>query len=85
MESKTVSDSNPNSKLIKCENCRQEILSSKMFLHEGFCLRNNKFCDHCGKVLLKKDYESHFNLSSSKKNKKSKEKKNKKKNRNKRN
>ena len=78
MESKTVSDSKLSSKLIKCKNCRQEILASKMFLHEGFCVRNNKFCEHCGKVLLKKDYESHFNLNLGKKNKNSKEKFNKK-------
>ena len=45
----------------KCTNCRQEILKEKMFLHEGFCFRNNVFCEHCGKIFLKKDYEEHKN------------------------
>ena len=31
-----------------------------MFLHEGFCLRNNTFCSKCKKVILKKDYETHI-------------------------
>lgn len=48
------------SKLIKCKNCRQDILKEKMFLHEGFCLRNNQFCEHCEKVFLKKDYSYHI-------------------------
>ena len=60
MESKGTSDSKEDSKLIKCKNCRQDILASKMFLHEGFCQRNNKFCEHCGRVFLKKDYNNHL-------------------------
>ena len=48
------------SKLIKCKNCRQDILKEKMFLHEGFCVRNNQFCEHCEKVFLKKDYSYHI-------------------------
>ena len=49
-----------NKKLIHCKNCRQDIQANKMFLHEGFCQRNNIFCDHCQKVFLKKDYEKHL-------------------------
>ena len=45
---------------IKCSNCRQNILSSKMFLHEGFCSRNNKYCEKCQKVVLIKDYDEHI-------------------------
>ena len=45
---------------VKCENCRQDILAKKMFLHEGFCKRNNIFCEHCERVYLKKDYEKHI-------------------------
>jgi uncharacterized protein (UPF0212 family) len=30
-----------------------------MFLHEGFCHRNNKYCEHCDQVFLKEDYEKH--------------------------
>ena len=60
MSLKTPSVSNPESKLTKCKNCRQDIASEKMFLHEGFCHRNNVFCEHCEKVFLKKDYDEHL-------------------------
>lgn len=46
--------------LIKCNNCRQFISTKKMFLHEGFCNRNNVFCEHCESVFLKKDYKYHI-------------------------
>ena len=68
-----MSDSNEkskpkdNKKLIQCKNCRQDILAEKMFLHEGFCHRNNIFCDHCQKVFLKKDYEKHIKSATIKK------------------
>ena len=78
MASKVDSDSKEDSKLIRCKNCRQDILASKMFLHEGFCHRNNIFCDHCKKVFLKKDYENHFKINSNKKERKSQRLKNKK-------
>ena len=45
---------------IKCKNCRQFICADKMFLHEGFCNRNNVFCEHCERVFLKKDYNYHL-------------------------
>ena len=60
MSLKVPSVSNPEQKLIKCKTCRQDIASEKMFLHEGFCQRNNIFCEHCEKVFLKKDYEEHL-------------------------
>ena len=60
MSTKTCSEQKQENKLIKCENCRQDILSDKMFLHEGFCHRNNVFCEHCEKVFLKTDYEHHI-------------------------
>lgn len=59
MSSKVTKKSNNDSEYTKCPNCRQDILKDKMFLHEGFCSRNNVFCDHCEKVFLKKDYEEH--------------------------
>ena len=49
-----------NKRLVHCKNCRQDIQANKMFLHEGFCQRNNIFCEHCQKVFLKKDYEKHL-------------------------
>lgn len=59
MSSKVAKKSSNDSKVVKCKNCRQDILKDKMFLHEGFCARNNIFCEHCEKVFLKKDYEEH--------------------------
>ena len=50
------------SKLVRCKNCRQNISKDKMFLHEGFCSRNNTFCEHCEKVFLNKDYLEHVKL-----------------------
>ena len=45
---------------IKCKTCRQYISPYKMFLHEGFCQKNNIFCEHCDKVFLTKDYDNHI-------------------------
>ena len=42
-------------KYVKCKNCHQEISESKIFLHEGFCLRNNKLCPECDKIFLIKE------------------------------
>ena len=60
MTSKNPSEQKATSELTRCDNCRQDILTEKMFLHEGFCHRNNVFCDHCEKVFLKTDYEEHL-------------------------
>jgi len=54
-------------KYIKCKNCRQNILESKMFLHEGFCLRNNKLCPECDKVFLVQEYDEHLKTHNTKK------------------
>ena len=54
-------------KYIKCKNCKQDILESKMFLHEGFCLRNNKLCPECDKVFLVQEYEEHLKTHNSQK------------------
>ena len=51
----------------KCQNCRQDIPESKMFLHEGFCLRNNKFCAQCEKVFLVQEFEEHLKTHNEKK------------------
>ena len=65
-DSKGKTKPKDNKKMITCKNCRQDIEKEKMFLHEGFCQRNNVFCDHCQKVFLKKDYEKHFKISDKK-------------------
>ena len=49
-----------NESIVLCKNCRQNIDKNKMFLHEGFCKRNNVFCHHCEKVFLKEDYSDHL-------------------------
>ena len=53
-------------KYIKCKNCKQDIPESKMFLHEGFCLRNNKLCPECDKVFLVQEYDEHIKTHNSK-------------------
>ena len=60
MYSKNILEKSLESKYTTCDNCRQDILSEKMFLHEGFCHRNNIFCEHCDKVFLKTDYDEHL-------------------------
>ena len=60
MNSKTLSEKKNESKYTRCSTCRQDILTEKMFLHEGFCQRNNIFCEHCEKVFLKTDYDEHL-------------------------
>jgi hypothetical protein len=66
MSSKNKTKLEEKSKVTRCTNCRQDISSEKMFLHEGFCHRNNKFCEHCDKVFLKEDYEKHIKKISAK-------------------
>jgi len=66
MASNITSSISSNSKIIRCKNCHQDILAEKMFLHEGFCLRNNAFCTHCQKVFLKKDFPNHLKNINSK-------------------
>ena len=71
MSTKNFSQSKKQTELTRCVNCRQDINSKIMFLHEGFCHRNNIFCEHCKKVFLKQDYEQHIkdlpkNLTSNK-------------------
>ena len=60
MASNISSSLSSNSKIICCRNCHQNILEEKMFLHEGFCIRNNVFCTHCQRVFLKRDFPSHL-------------------------
>lgn len=73
MASNDISSKKEQSKTVICKNCRQDILAEKMFLHEGFCQRNNVFCEHCEKVFLKKDYKYHIKNLSKKENDEKKE------------
>ena len=68
MSSKNKKNLESKTKVIRCTNCRQDISAEKMFLHEGFCHRNNKYCEHCDRVFLKEDYEKHVKKISKKNN-----------------
>ena len=52
---------------IKCINCKQYITKSKMILHEGFCLKSNKYCPECDKVFLIQEFEEHLKTHTVKK------------------
>ena len=39
--------------MVFCTNCQTEIEDSKMFLHEGFCKNNIRFCFKCKKTFPK--------------------------------
>ena len=54
-------------KKVKCNNCREEISESKLVLHEAFCLRNNKYCEKCQKVILTSEYDEHIKSHDKKK------------------
>ena len=54
-------------KKVKCNNCKQEIAESKLVLHEAFCLRNNKYCEKCQKVILTSEYDEHIKSHDKKK------------------
>jgi hypothetical protein len=41
-----------------------------MFLHEGFCLRNNKLCPECNKVFLIQEFDEHLKTHNEKKEEK---------------
>ena len=38
-----------------------------MFLHEGFCLKNNKYCPECDKIFLIQEFEEHLKTHTVKK------------------
>ena len=73
MSTNELEKSKNKSKLIMCKNCHQDILEEKMFLHEGFCIRNNVYCEKCEKVFLKKDYDEHIKNNHNNNNKSKKE------------
>jgi DNA-directed RNA polymerase subunit RPC12/RpoP len=38
---------------------KAQIDASKMFLHEGYCLRNNKYCEKCGTAVEIANWDEH--------------------------
>ena len=46
--------------MVFCNNCQTEIEDSKMFLHEGFCKKNIKYCFQCKDKIPIDEYEDHL-------------------------
>ena len=46
--------------MVFCTNCQSEIEDSKMFLHEGFCKKNIKYCFKCKEKIPIEEYEEHL-------------------------
>lgn len=47
-------------KKVICQNCKVELPESKLAIHQGFCLRNNKYCPTCSKVFIAGEFEEHL-------------------------
>ena len=46
--------------MVFCTNCQTEIDDSKMFLHEGFCKKNIKYCFQCKEKIPIDEFEEHL-------------------------
>ena len=46
--------------MVFCTNCQTEIEDSKMFLHEGFCKKNIRYCFKCKEKIPKEEFEEHL-------------------------
>ena len=53
--------------MVFCTNCQSEIEDSKMFLHEGFCKKNIKYCFKCKEKIPIEEYEEHLENKHTKK------------------
>ena len=53
--------------MVFCTNCQSEIEDSKMFLHEGFCKKNIKYCFKCKEKIPIEEYEEHLENHNTKK------------------
>lgn len=43
-----------------CENCKKMFPESKIDLHEAYCIRNIRKCEHCDEYVDKSEMEDHF-------------------------
>ena len=59
--------------MVFCTNCQSEIEDSKMFLHEGFCKKNIKYCFKCKEKIPIEEYEEHLENHNTKKPEKKEE------------
>ena len=62
--------------MVFCTNCQTEIEDSKMFLHEGFCKKNIKYCFKCKEKLPIEEFDEHCEKHNNKKEEEKKENKN---------
>ena len=46
--------------MVFCSNCQTEIEDSKIFLHEGFCKKNIKYCFECKEKVPIEEYDEHL-------------------------
>ncbi len=46
--------------MVFCTNCQTEIDDSKIFLHEGFCKKNIKYCFQCKEKVPIEEFEEHL-------------------------
>ena len=53
--------------MVFCTNCQTEIEDSKIFLHEGFCKKNIKYCFQCKEKIPIEEYEEHLENHNTKK------------------
>ena len=61
--------------MVFCTNCQTEIEDSKMFLHEGFCKKNIKYCFKCKEKVPIEEFEEHLENHNNKKEEEKKENK----------
>ena len=61
--------------MVFCTNCQTEIEDSKMFLHEGFCKKNIKYCFQCKEKVPIEEFDEHLEKHNNKKEEEKKENK----------
>ena len=61
--------------MVFCTNCQTEIEDSKMFLHEGFCKKNIKYCFKCKEKVPIEEFDEHCEKHNNKKEEEKKENK----------
>ena len=55
--------------MVFCTNCQSEIDDNKIFLHEGFCKKNIKYCFKCHEKIPIEEYDEHLESHNTKKSK----------------
>ena len=53
--------------MVFCTNCQSEIDDNKIFLHEGFCKKNIKYCFKCHEKIPIEEYDEHLESHNTKK------------------